>query len=120
MRFQFPDGQIVRIDTAFNYGNVQYPSNWLRLMSVADRIAFNAVELPEPVDVQTPYVPTAADHIRNLEATVTPRRLREALLTPEGKAWLQDVEDKIAAQRTLLSPPVVEDETTKTWVTDNV
>jgi ribonuclease P protein component len=46
------------------------------------------------------------------------RRLREALLTPEGKAWLQDVEDKIAAQRTLLSPPVVEDETTKTWVTE--
>jgi len=48
MRFQLPDGKIVRIDTAFSYGGVRYPSNWLRLMSVADRIAFGAVELPEP------------------------------------------------------------------------
>ena len=102
MRFQLPDGQIIRIDTAFNYGDVQYPSNWLRLMSVEDRIAFGAIELPEPVDVPTPYVPGPRDHIINLEASITPRRLREALLTEEGKQWLADVEAQIAAYRSQL------------------
>ena len=106
MRWQLPDGQIVLIDTAFNYGDVQYPPNWLRLMTVAEREAFGAVELPEPVDVPTPYVPGPTDHIRNLEATITPRRLREALLTDEGKAWLADVEAQIAAHRAQLPPPV--------------
>jgi hypothetical protein len=106
MRFQLPDGQIVRIDTAFTYGDVRYCANRLRLMSVADREAFGAVELPEPVDVPTPYVPGLMDHIRNLEATITPRRLREAVLTPEGKAWLEDVEAQIDAFRAQLPPPV--------------
>ena len=34
-----------------------------------------------------------------LEATVTQRRLREAALTDEGKAWLADVDAQIAALR---------------------
>lgn len=46
-----------------------------------------------------PYVPTALDEIRNLEALITPRRLREAVLTPEGKAWLEGIEAQIAALR---------------------
>jgi len=37
--------------------------------------------------------------IKNLEAQVTQRRLREAALTDEGKAWLQNIEDQIAAER---------------------
>jgi hypothetical protein len=48
MRFQLPDGQIVRIDTPFTLNEIQYPSNWLRLMTPADRAAFGAIELPEP------------------------------------------------------------------------
>lgn len=99
MRFQLPDGKIVRLGEPFTYNEVQYCANRLRLMTVAEREAFGAVELPEPVDVPTPYVPGPMDHIRNLEATITPRRLREALLTQEGKAWLADVEDQIAAYR---------------------
>lgn len=34
-----------------------------------------------------------------LEQSVTERRRREAILTVEGKAWLQGVEDKIDALR---------------------
>jgi len=37
--------------------------------------------------------------IRTLERQVTQRRLREAALTDEGKAWLQNIEDQIAAER---------------------
>lgn len=39
------------------------------------------------------------DNIRALELSVTPRRAREAALTPEGKAWLADVDSQIEALR---------------------
>jgi len=69
-------------------------------MTVAERVEFGAIELPEdPVPEPTPYVPTALDAIRNLEASVTPRRLREAVLTEEGKIWLANVDSQIATLR---------------------
>lgn len=40
--------------------------------------------------------------IAQLEATVTPRRHREALLTDLGRQWLADVDSQIAALRLLL------------------
>ncbi len=53
-----------------------------------------------------PPVPPAPDpnaaidaEILAIEATVTQRRLREALLTDEGRAWLADVEGRIEALR---------------------
>ena len=48
MRFQFPDGQIVMLDTPFERDGIQYPANWLRAMTPADRAAWGLVELPEP------------------------------------------------------------------------
>lgn len=48
MRFQFPDGQIVMLDVPFERGGIQYPANWLRAMTPADRTAWGLVELPEP------------------------------------------------------------------------
>jgi len=99
MRFSLPDGQTVRIDQEFEMGGVRYPSNWLRLMTPTERTAFGAIELPEPPEQVTPYVPTPFDEIRNLEALITPRRLREAVLTPEGKAWLEGIEAQIVALR---------------------
>ena len=48
MRFQFSDGQIVMLDQPFTRDGVQYPANWLRAMSPADRAAWGLVELPEP------------------------------------------------------------------------
>ncbi len=37
--------------------------------------------------------------IETLEAEITPRRLREAVLTPEGATWLQAKEDEIQVLR---------------------
>ena len=41
----------------------------------------------------------ALNEIHRLEGTITPRRLRDSVLTDEGKAWLADVETKIASER---------------------
>ncbi len=99
MKFSLSDGQTVRIDQPFTMGGVNYPSNWLRLMTPTERTEFGAIELPEPPEQVTPYIPTPLDEIRNLEAQITPRRLREAVLTPEGKAWLEGIDAQIAALR---------------------
>ncbi len=40
--------------------------------------------------------------IRELESTVTPRRLRDALASDEGKTWIADVEKLIAIERAKL------------------
>jgi len=48
MRFLLPDGQTVLIDRPFTYNGVQYPANWLRVMTPDQRIEFGAVEQPEP------------------------------------------------------------------------
>jgi hypothetical protein len=57
MRFQFPDGQIVMLDRPFSREGVNYPAEWLRQMSAADRIAFGLTELPEPEAPVTPAAP---------------------------------------------------------------
>ena len=44
----------------------------------------------------------AMAEIKRLENTVTPRRLRDALASDEGKAWVADVEALIAVERTKL------------------
>lgn len=46
---------------------------------------------------------TPLEQIAALEAQVTQRRLREAVLTPEGATWLTDIENQIAALRGGLS-----------------
>lgn len=40
--------------------------------------------------------------IQTLEAQQTPRRMREAVLTAEGKAWMDDVNSQIDALRVKL------------------
>ena len=69
MRFSLPDGQVVRIDQPFDMGGIQYPSNWLRLMTPSERLAFGAVELPEPPVVDgryysAPGVPHAIEQLK--------------------------------------------------------
>ena len=41
----------------------------------------------------------ALHNIRELEATVTQRRLRDALISDEAKTWVADVEKLIAVER---------------------
>lgn len=105
MKFSLPDGQTVRIDQSFVMDEIQYPSNWIRSMTVLERIEFGAIEIPEdPVPEPTPYIQTPMDEIRSLEASVTPRRIREAVLTEEGKIWLANIEAQIAVLRQSISP----------------
>ena len=40
--------------------------------------------------------------ITTLESTITPRRQREAILTEEGRTWLEGVEEQIAILRNQL------------------
>lgn len=40
--------------------------------------------------------------ISRIEATVTQRRIREALLTEDGAAWMSDVEKRLAILRAQL------------------
>lgn len=42
--------------------------------------------------------------IEALEQTVTPRRIREAIRTDQGRIWLASVDDQIAALRAQLQP----------------
>jgi len=44
----------------------------------------------------------AAQEIARLEGLITPRRLREAVLTSEGATWLADIEAQINNQRSKL------------------
>ena len=40
--------------------------------------------------------------IERLERTVTARRIRDALISDEGKAWIADIEEKIKVERAKL------------------
>ena len=42
------------------------------------------------------------DKIIDLEAAVTPRRVRDSILTADGKTWLDDQEKLIAVERAKL------------------
>ena len=59
-------------------------------------------------NVPDPYVgPTdielCMEEILRLESTVTPRRMRDAVASVEGKTWLADIESKIAIERVKLN-----------------
>jgi hypothetical protein len=87
MRFQLPDGQIVRIDTPFKLYEVNYPANWLRLMTPGERVQFGAVELTEP---PAPPPPPAQP-----PQVVSARQARRALA---ARGLLEQVETLVAQQ----------------------
>jgi hypothetical protein len=53
----------------------------------------------ETLQAASVVAPTTQDQILAIEATITPRRIREAVLTAEGKAWLEAADAQIAALR---------------------
>jgi hypothetical protein len=73
MRFRFPDDQLVMLDRAFSRDGVNYPAEWLRQMSPADRAAWGLVEVPEPAPPAPPATPA-------VPSSVSPRQARLALL----------------------------------------
>lgn len=91
-----PGGSVIRlIDGASIPAD---PAN----MDYADYLAWvEAGGIPDPVEPPDPREAILAE-IASLEATVTNRRLREAALTEDGRAWLADVDAQIAALRGVL------------------
>jgi hypothetical protein len=85
---RLPDGASIPADPA----NTDY-AEYLRWVEAGG--------VPDPVDPPDPREAILAE-IAALEATVTNRRLREAALTEAGKAWLADVDTKIAVLRASL------------------
>lgn len=81
-------------DTGWLAGCCIYPDGVIGEATVGDHTA------PEPTAEQT-NAPTLAA-ITALEATVTPRRVREAVTSPAGYAWLANVDAEIAALRVCL------------------
>lgn len=60
---------------------------------------------PAPFAPSAPGPNAAIDaEILGIEGTVTQRRMRDAQLTDEGRAWLADVEGRIAALRAQRAP----------------
>jgi len=79
-----PDGFIIEGD-------------YIREMSNDERIKAG-LEKPKQV-----YIPTAQDKINDLEALITPRRLREAVLgVQESFDFIKDIDDQIKELRTLI------------------
>ena len=84
--------------------------NGIDFIPIDHRLYTKALEEADSGEAEIlPYVEEAiSDHgqaliyINALESTVTNRRLREAALTDEGKAWLQNVDDDIAVLRASL------------------
>lgn len=63
--------------------------------------AFHSLD-PIPLSSEEIYKRDVLSQIANLESQVTQRRLREAVLSPEGGAWLQSIEKQIATLRSTL------------------
>lgn len=43
------DGKPLAIDTPFTHNGVQYPANWLRLTTLAEKVAIGITEVADPV-----------------------------------------------------------------------
>lgn len=79
MLFQFADGQTVRFDQAFARDGVNYPADWLRACSPAERAAFGLAEIPAPAPFDDRYF-LAPDRPRPLPDAKTARRAELAAL----------------------------------------
>lgn len=83
------EGKVSQVQPYPGEGFIEAPANVVCGM-IFDGENYSNPEQPEP---------TTNELILQLELSVTSRRMREANLTVEGKAWLQDIDNQIAALR---------------------
>lgn len=96
MRLQLNDGQIVFLDSAFSYGNVNYPAGWLRNLSVQDRTAqFGAVEVAEPEAPVTPAPPSVPQSVTRAQAKIALHRIGKLVPIQSYIDASEDVELKL-------------------------
>jgi len=109
MRFSLPDGQTVMVDQPFTMADIQYPANWLRLLTPSERLEFGAVELPEPPTFDgryysAPGVPHPIEVLRDVRKREAAARRWEAETTgvvPPGVRTDERSRTAILAARTL-------------------
>lgn len=98
----------VRLNSAFILANL-----WATIQTEKDALTvYHAPEDKDAVDSIVMKHLSMSDAIASdtelkreialLEASVTPRRLRDAVLSDQGKAWLQALEDSIKQLRSKL------------------
>ena len=58
-----------------------------------------SVEEAETLKIQTPVELTIIQQIEEIELSITPRRLREAVLSTTGKNWLKEANSRIDSLR---------------------
>lgn len=85
---------ITRMDTGWLAGDCFYPDGVIGEATVGEWVE-------PPPSAEQVNAPILAQ-IAALEATVTPRRVREAVTTTGGKSWLANVDSQIAALRAKL------------------
>lgn len=49
------DGKVIPLDRPFNLGDLQYPANWLRLSTEAEKAAVGITWVPDPEPVDTRF-----------------------------------------------------------------
>lgn len=49
------DGKVIPLDRPFNLGDLQYPANWLRLSTEAEKAAVGITWVPDPKPVDTRF-----------------------------------------------------------------
>jgi hypothetical protein len=87
-----------------NYPNtfvVDNPSRYVLDYTTVDVVAKTITYDSAGFDAQK-VKDDAQNEIRRLEGTVTARRMRDALASDDGKAWVVLVEDKIKSERAKL------------------
>tara|TARA_R110000851_G_C12793652_1_gene536653 strand:- start:73 stop:348 length:276 start_codon:yes stop_codon:yes gene_type:complete len=82
MKYTNPEHTMVEVDEVRGY--------------VTDLIRLNYLKESDVIEPYVEPLPSAADKISELEAKVTPRRAREAMLTGDY-SFIQGVEDQIKA-----------------------
>ncbi len=88
-------GIVVQVDRTSD----DAPEGWER---VGDHVTCGMVRAGDDFAAPASPPPSTLDKIRAIEARVTPRRLREAITTDAGKAWLANIEAEIATERAKL------------------
>lgn len=82
----------------FTHDDVQYPPGWLQLAGEDDLAALGIVALPDPERSNTEVI---LEQIILLESSITPRRIREAVLDIDN-GWLKSINEQCALLRSKL------------------
>ena len=93
------DAHVARVlDKYPNAFVIENPPSYMDLYTTVDVVAKTLTYDSSAYDAQK-VKDSAKREIIRLEGTVTARRIRDALASDEGKAWVANVEDEIKIER---------------------